>query len=410
MMLVCSVGDEEACVHIDHRTVLKKFELFGVLEQICERLEPSETQSERAKSCYEAVGQWISNAGNDWLRSSSIYLQGSTALGTTVKPIGRNEYDVDLVCFLSSLGRWLHPAKCKQLVGDRLKEHQYYRAILEEKPRCWRLNYANEFHLDITPSIPNMVCTNGGELVPDKSLQCWKPTNPKGYRNAFQRRAELVPRMRMTKSMTMDSVRADADIEPYPEKPRFRGVLCRIVQIAKRHRDTYFLWRDESLLPISVIVTTLASWSYEYCVNSFVYDSELDVLCDVICHMPDFIEQHEVNGRFEWFIRNETTEGENFAERWNSEPARANAFFEWHNAAVADLDRLARSEGLDGLSKSLTAAFGQKPASDVLENIFTNVGSARRTGGLSLAPLVGLTVAPTARATVVRHNTFYGAP
>lgn len=409
-MRVCLVRCEEVYVHIDHRTALRKVELFGVLEQLCERLEPSETQSERAKSCYESVGQWIADASNDWLRSSSIYLQGSTALGTTVKPIGINEYDVDLVCHIAGLGRWLHPAKCKQLVGERLKEHQYYRAILEEKPRCWRLNYANEFHLDITPSIPNVACTNDGELVPDKALQCWKPTNPKGYRSAFQRRAELVPRMRVTKSMTMDSARADADIEPYPEKPRFRGLLCRIVQIAKRHRDTYFLRRDDSPLPISVIITTLAAWSYEYCVNSFVYDSELDVLCDVIRHMPDFIVQHEVAGRVEWFIWNETTEGENFAERWNSDPSRAKAFFEWHTAAVADLERLARSEGLDGLSKSLTASFGQTPASDVLADIFTNVGTARRTGGLSLAPLVGLTIAPTARATPVRHNTFYGAP
>jgi len=33
------------------------------------------------------------------------------------------------------------------------------------------LNYANEFHMDITPSIMNPECTNGGELVPDKELR-----------------------------------------------------------------------------------------------------------------------------------------------------------------------------------------------------------------------------------------------
>ena len=32
-------------------------------------------------------------------------------------------------------------------------------------PRCWRLSYANEFHMDITPSIPNPNCRFGGELV-----------------------------------------------------------------------------------------------------------------------------------------------------------------------------------------------------------------------------------------------------
>lgn len=396
-------------MYIDRRTSFRKAELFGILERLCERLEPSPTQAERAKTCYEAVGQWLADAGDNWLATSSIYLQGSTALGTTVKPIGRNEYDVDLVCHIAGLGRWLQPARCKQLVGDRLKQHQYYKTILEEKPRCWRLNYANEFHLDITPSIPNTACMNGGELVPDKALRCWKASNPKGYRNAFQRRAELVPQMRMLKRMAEDRARADADIEPFPQKQRFKGLLCRIVQIAKRHRDIYFLKRDESLAPISVILTTLAAWSYEFCARSFVYDSELDVLCDVIRRLPEFIEQHEVNGQQVWVIWNETTEGENFAERWNTEPALALAFFEWHGAVVADLEQLAQSEGLDRLNKSLTESFGQTPVSDVLSELFTGVATARRNGSLSFAPEVGLGVAAAARAIPVRANTFYGA-
>jgi hypothetical protein len=116
--------------------------------------------------------------------------------------------------------------------------HQRYQAILKEKPRCWRLNYANEFHLDITPSIPNGDCANGGELVPDKALRCWKSTNPKGYREAFWRRAELMPRMR---AITEDRARTDADIEPFQQRAPVKGLLCWIVQIAKRHRDVFFL-------------------------------------------------------------------------------------------------------------------------------------------------------------------------
>jgi hypothetical protein len=260
-----------------------------------------------------------------------------------------------------------------------------YHPILEEKPRCWRLNYANEFHLDITPSISNNACANGGEPVPDKALQCWKATNPKGYRDAFERRNDLLPRI---KSIAEDRARADANVEPYPEQARFKGLLCRIVQIAKRHRDVHFLKRDANLTPISVIITTLAAWSYEYCVRTYVYDSELDVLCDVIRHMPD----------------------ENFAERWNSEPARAQAFFEWHAAAVADLERLAQSEGLDRLRENLTESFGQTPASDLLNELFAEVTAARRSGTLLLAPLVGLAATSAVPATPVRANTFYGAP
>ncbi len=245
-------------MYIGQRTALKKTELFGLLERLCERLEPSETQAERAKSSYEAAGQWLAGADDNWLASSSVYLQGSTALGTTVKPIGQNEHDVDLVCHIPGLGQWLPPALCKEMVGNRLRVNQRYRNILQEKPRCWRLNYTGEFHLDITPSIPNADCAKGGELVPDKALRSWKASNPKGYRDAFKRRAELIPRMRLLKSFAEDRARADADIEPFPERPRFKGLLCRIVQIAKRHRDIYFLEREASLAPISVIVCQIA--------------------------------------------------------------------------------------------------------------------------------------------------------
>lgn len=399
-------------MYIERQTALRKAQLFGVLERLCERLEPTETQADRAKTSYEAVGQWLAGAEGEWLASTSIYLQGSTALGTTIKPIGRNEHDVDLVCHVPALGQWLPPALCKQLVGDRLKASQRYSSIIEEKPRCWRLNYAGEFHLDITPSIPNTTCRHGGELVPDKALRCWKPTNPKGYRDAFKRRAELIPQMRLVKSFAEDRARADADIEPFPERPRFRGLLCRIVQIAKRHRDTHFLGRDISLAPISVIVTTLAAWSYEFCVRSMVFDSELDVLCEVLRHMPDFIQHDVVDGRVVWAIWNESTEGENFAERWNAEPAKAEAFFEWHAAAMRDLERLSAAEGLDRLAKVLTESFGQEPSGAVMQEVFENVSVARRARTLAFASGVGLTAAPppATRATPVRSNTFFGTP
>jgi hypothetical protein len=98
----------------------------------------------------------------------SVYLQGSVALGTTVKPLRRNEHDVDLVGHAAGAGG-VPPTVLKKLIGDRLHENSHYRPLLEEMPRCWRLNYANEFHQDITPSVPNTLCANGGELVPDKA-------------------------------------------------------------------------------------------------------------------------------------------------------------------------------------------------------------------------------------------------
>lgn len=396
---------------IERQTQMRKAQLFLLLEQHCQRLEPTATQMERAQTSYAAVGRWLAAADDQWLCRSYIYLQGSTALGTTVKPIGQNEHDVDLICHVPGLGRWATPAQCKHLVGQRLRANQHYASILEEKPRCWRLNYTGDFHLDITPSIPNAACPNGGELVPDKLLRSWQATNPKGYRDAFKARAALVARMHVLKARAQDGTRADADIEPFPDQPRFRSILCRIVQILKRHRDIFFNNRDVSLAPISVIITTLAAWSYEFCVRSMMFDSELDVLCAVVHHMPRFIRRQTVAGRLRWLIPNETTVGENFAERWNSDPTLANAFFEWHAATEQTLRNLMEAQGLDSLSDGLAKAFGQTPASAVMKSMVASVTAARAGSSLGLAPQIGLaTTTPVSRVTPVRTNTFFGAP
>jgi hypothetical protein len=81
--------------------------------------------------------------------------------------------------------------------------------MLEELPRCWRLNYANEFHLDITPSIVNHTCVLGGELVPDKKVKEWCASNPKGYKTLFDRRASLLPSLRVLEADLEKRLRSD---------------------------------------------------------------------------------------------------------------------------------------------------------------------------------------------------------
>jgi hypothetical protein len=168
--------------------------------------------------------------------------------------------------------------------------------------------------------------------------------DPKGCRRLFGRRAAMQPRMRWAKSTVF---RGDArpDIEPYRSAGGFKGILRRAVQIGKRHRDVYFDTVDLALVPISVILTVLAARSYEYCVTHFIYDTELDVLCDIVRHVPDTIETQVIGGRRLWFVCNETTAGENFAEKWNRDPHRAEAFFAWHRQALRDLEIAGRDGG-----------------------------------------------------------------
>src|SRR4030067_1434608 len=150
--------------------VLKKAQITGLLEGICQALELTDTQFRNASDRYESVGRWLSGADNPLLAGATVYPQGSISMSTTVKPLGQNEYDVDLICLVPGLTPAASPAALKSLIGARLRQNDRYAVILEEKNRCWRLNYANEFHLDLTPTIPNPACNHDGELLPDKTL------------------------------------------------------------------------------------------------------------------------------------------------------------------------------------------------------------------------------------------------
>jgi len=390
------------------RTLLRKNGTVGILERLCAVIEPTDTQKDNAKDKYETVGSWLADAPQYLFSVARISPQGSFALGTATKPLNGLEYDVDLLCRFTAFAGGLGPADLKRLLGDRLREHGVYRFILQEMPRCWRLNFEGEFHMDITPSIPNAACGNGGELVPDRKLRAWKPTNPSGYLKLFEKRAALTPVMRLQKALAaMDSRGA---VDPFPKHVGFKGILRRIVQLLKRHRDIYFETVDESLRPISVILTTLAARAYEFSVGKYVFDSEFDVMLAVVRAMPYYIEHHTQYGKPQWYIDNETTEGENFAEKWNLHPERAAAFFEWHRQILADVEHLATLEGSDQVTKSLAQAFGNQPVNQVVAAMAEEVNTARQHRMLSVAPQIGIVTGASAvpRATPVRSNTFYG--
>jgi hypothetical protein len=125
--------------------------------------------------------------------------------------------------------------------------------------------------------------------------------------------------------------------------------------------------------------------------------------------MPDSIEERVIGGRRLWFIWNETTAGENFAEKWNRDPGRAEAFFVWQRQAVRDLEMLAAGEGLDEVRKKLRSAFGQAPADKAVDSLAGEISDARTRGRLGIAAGIGLTMGSPA-STAVRSNTFFGAP
>ena len=271
----------------------------------------------------------------------------------------------------------------------------------KRKPAVGGSIIANEFHLDITPAIPNPACQNGGELVPDKELKTWKPSNPKGNLKWFKDRASYgVDLFALLKSDVK------AQVESVPEPTEFKGLLRRTVQLLKRHRDVYFHTRKVDSAPASAILTTLAAESYGSCVSSFTYESELDVVADVLRYLPSLIEVRADGQKDLYFVWNPTTQGENFAEKWNTDHSLAKSFFEWQSQAVIEFESMPIIEGYDQVTKSLSGKFGEVAKAAASDFTFA-ISKARAEGALSVAASVCGIAERT--GLMIKPNTFFGA-
>ncbi len=76
----------------------------------------------------------------------TIFPQGSIALGTVVKPVLKDECDVDIVCLLEKLSSDIvSPANVKQMVGKELKGHGTYFKMLDKKVKdVGHLHYSDK--------------------------------------------------------------------------------------------------------------------------------------------------------------------------------------------------------------------------------------------------------------------------
>lgn len=293
---------------------------------IAEELDISDTLFERAETSYQALGEYINNHCDC---SVSVYTQGSFRLGTVIRPLSdEDEYDLDLVVEVT--GTPFTSAKnLKHKVGDILRDSKRYSSKLEEKKRCWRIEYSDEaqFHMDITPAIP--ISSNSSSIyVTNKNSDgsySYTVSNPKGYSEWFDKRK------RLTTGISKNAIFESASVEPVKTKAnKVKLPLQRAIQILKRHRDKIFE-NNPGDKPISIIIMTLSAQAYNG------EDGVYNALKRILETMSSFIRYE--NGRY--YIPNPSNPQENFADKWNSEPSKANAFFYWLKKAKNDITEVA---------------------------------------------------------------------
>lgn len=139
-------------------------QLDDLLYEVCEELQLSTSRYQQAQERYETLAKALESADSPFrFHRPLIYPQGSMRLGTTVHPL-HGPFDLDFVLQLSRSHREINPMALLLTLFNHLKQHGTYASMVTLKNRCVRIEYANEFYMDILPAC----------LSPESGADCIK--------------------------------------------------------------------------------------------------------------------------------------------------------------------------------------------------------------------------------------------
>jgi hypothetical protein len=365
---------------------------FNMLDQLldysCRELQLSATNHENAEAHYHAVSDWLAAKDSPlYIFNPVIYPQGSFKIGTTVYPIGNNEHDLDFVCEMEVDWRRTPAVAALDSVERRLRAHATYAPMVERLKRCIRLNYAGAFHMDILPAAPERVRYGTEVLVPDRKLEEWKPSNPKGYADWFEQRGRLLEKVLLK----------DAHVEPMPslQSADEKMPLQRAVQLMKRARDRYFV-KDPESAPRSIVLTTLVGDAYTR------QPSTAQALHDVLASLNDLAGRYP----FGIEVRNPANSQEILSEQWIGDASRYAGFRSWLQWLAGEWDKVLSAGSVPAAERQLSVLFGDEIVGAALRKHAADVEILRKSGGLSINRTGTLIAA--AGVSSIRPNTFYG--
>lgn len=381
------------------------------LEALVKELDVPDHRYEQAETSYSSLGEWLHRPASTVRQyDPQVYCQGSFRLGTAIRPhTDAEEYDVDSVVELRLLTkRDKTQQELKTMLGAEIQA--YHDAMAMVKPvregnRCWILDYADgaQFHMDVVPAVPNheqqyrllnarmlntswastaISITDRREPTYKMLTDDWPRSNPKGYANWFASRQAIVfERRKRALLEAMQRQGVTASVERLPAF-KVKTPLQSAIMILKRHRDNMFA-RDLDMRPISVIITTLAAHAYNN------QDTISGALFAILNDMDKFIG-YDGN---KYVIANPTDSLENFADKWNREPQKKDAFDSWLRQARVDFYAAAQAATFKDMADALNPRMGYALSMRAMDRLTGGsrllraaTGASGAAGGLTSAP------------------------
>lgn len=234
-----------------------------LLARIAFELQLDSTRLSKMESAYNSVYELL-KSDEEFFQGVEIelYSQGSKKIGTTVKPINGDDFDLDLVLHIHEMYTKHNPVDIYNKLVKALEKNAYYKAILEKKHRCIRLNYKGDFHMDILPACLKTPDDFKLLAIPEKKMISWSTANPKGFSEWFLDIANSVQKSMLKRFSEQLILEAKIDREDLPKDNIYdKTPLQQAVQLVKRHRDVYF--QNKEFAVSSIVITTLMGRYYQ---------------------------------------------------------------------------------------------------------------------------------------------------
>jgi hypothetical protein len=362
--------------------------LDELLLGVCEELQLTTPRHDLAVERYGVLNRLLESTESPFRYfQPEIYPQGSMALGTTVKPV-QGPHDLDFVLQLSRDHHGVEPMALIRSLYDFLRQQPTYHAMTSMKNRCVRVEYADEFYMDILPACDNYTATGTCIKVPDRKAKDWADSNPLGYIEWFKQRSRM---------LQIDRVLDRAAPVPEQQAVEDKETLQLVVQLLKRWRDRHYV-KNQELAPISIVLTTLAA---------HVYRGERSVsqaLTSVLGGIVVLIDDSRRLGQKYLRVLNPSNPAEDLSERWASDPDSYTAFERGIRDFHAQWSQLIERGG--NVYADLEILFGE-PVTTVLKKRAKGVQGLREAGRLGVMRS-GAIASTGAAAVSARPNTFYG--
>ncbi|MHA7057414.1 SMODS domain-containing nucleotidyltransferase [Aquimarina sp. M1] len=375
----------------------KNTQLDDLLARIAEQIQLDDTRKERMETAYRAIESLL-NEDTGFFKDAvfEIYPQGSVRIGTTVKPTGKNEFDLDIVVNIVMDWEKYSPQYIYNQLKRVLQNSDRYKDKVELKNRCIRLNYAGDFHMDILPGCQETSYDEDKLVIPDRELGDWTSSNPRGYGNWFVDKSNLAKMTLLEKAYAMENLPAD---EFSKKKP-----LQRAVQLIKMYRDEYFK-SNPKMATSSIILTTIAGEFYDG--EESIFDTIENIIHKI---KQNFSIVGLVGNRLK--ILNPINSQEDFSDKWDDD--KEPELYEHFKKFILHLDKqwqiLKEENGVIEEANTIKGLFGEKVFLRAQESQVNQLEKARKLKNIGINTTTGvISESLVANTKPIKKNTFFGS-